>query len=594
MLTANRRSTTQTHWPLYTAYQQAIRHPKMYFDDPALKAGAAEVGMYGLPETYSGNFGCVFKYNLPNRDLKGLKCFSSFLKDREQRYGAVREFHDRVPSSFMMDFEYRPSELFVEGQRYPLLMMEWIQGKALDVHIDRLISGRGDPGADLGEVASEFAAVVRALDEAHASHGDLQHGNIMITPGGIRLVDLDGMFVPAIAALGAVEMGLRDYQHPKRDVTVFGPELDRFSALVIYLSIQAVREEPELWDRFHEDLNLIFRAEDFKNPARSEVFQILAGMKGEVARLTAALERACDLPPLATPPLTDLLQSAARPIGGLPEARTVVTDVTGREVMRLACALQRVGPGRFSGSLTFNVHNLSAAPNWVTVSSNLPGLDLAGQRAFLVEAEGQKSVTCAVSISGPLGPKLRPNLRISSGRWHTPESLSHLDIGLDIIAVGLRTLEGADIVEFQRRFEDLDGRGGGASLPLTLENLGNVRLRVEPSVKQGWLRLSEATAISLAPAEQRAEAISASLVGVPPMGAMASISFKIIPADGGAEIEESVRLKILDRPTRLIDRLIERLPEYLPVLNRLAEWRLILRRRVGRLFDRLVARVRRS
>jgi hypothetical protein len=574
------RSSSPNHWPLYTAYQQAIRHPKMYFDDPALKAGHAEIGMYGLPETYSGNFGCVFKYNMPNRDLKGLKCFSSYLKDREQRYAAVKEFHDRVPSSFLMDFEYRPNELFVEGQRYPLLMMEWIQGKALDIYIERLISGRGDPGPDLVDVASEFAAVVRALDEASASHGDLQHGNIMITNGGMRLVDLDGMFVPAISTLGAVEMGLRDYQHPKRDVTIFGPELDRFSALVIYLSIKAVKEEPELWDRYHEDLNLIFRAGDFKAPEDSEVFRSLLGMKGEVAQLTQALIRACESPPLSTPSLADLLGSASRPVPRRVESMTLVTDAAGREARRLDCGLRRIGLGRFAGALTFAVQNSGDEAAWITVSSNLPGLDVVGPRAFLVEPGGQKAVTCRVTITGPISPRLRPSLRISSGRWHKPETLSHLDVGLDIIAARLRTLEGTDLLEFQRRFEDLDARGGGATLPLVLENLGNVALRIETSMKQGWLRLNDADPIGLGPAEQRAVSLGVTLAGPPPLGAAASLLFRISPAAGGdMDIDESVRLQILDRPSRLADRLAARLPALRRLAGGVTQWAASLARR---------------
>jgi hypothetical protein len=559
-----RRTASPGHWPLYTAYQQAVRHPKMYFDDPNLKGGQAEIGMYGLPQTYSGNFGCVFKYKLQNNETRGLKCFSSFLRDREQRYAAIRDFHARMPSSFLMDFEYKANQIFVQGQRYPLLMMEWIQGRSLDAFIEDLLESGRDPGPDINDVASEFVAVMRALGDANAAHGDLQHGNIMITPGGLRMVDLDGMFVPSIASLGSVEMGLRDYQHPKRDVNVFGPELDRFSALVIYLSLQALREDPGLWERFHIDLNMIFSADDFKNPHDSEVFRILLGMKGEVSRLTDVLIRSCGLPPMETPALETLTAASSRPGRGVAGTRIMITDAAGREVESLTCGLGRIGSGRNGGGLTFTIRNLASAPTWIALSSNLPGLDFAGPRAFLLEGDGHRLVSCRLTLAQPLGNDFSPGIRISSGRWHAPDAMLYSDIPLRLLAVSLTDDYGNEILEFQRRRDDLTpGAKAGPARAVTrnpalgavAENLGNVAVRLAPFVKQDWLRILDTAAFSLQPGERRSIALNAELTGAPQPGAAATIALKVTPIDGEpVELEEVIRLRIIERPANVVDR----------------------------------------
>jgi thiamine kinase-like enzyme len=40
----------------------------------------------------------------------------------------------------------------------------------------------------------------RALNRAGVAHGDLQHGNILVANGKPKLIDYDGMYVPALRA----------------------------------------------------------------------------------------------------------------------------------------------------------------------------------------------------------------------------------------------------------------------------------------------------------------------------------------------------------------------------------------------------------
>ena len=67
-----------------------------------------------------------------------------------------------------------------------------------------------------------WAKLARRLARAGAAHADLQHGNILLVPGrsenhlAIKLIDYDGMFVPALAGKPSGEVGHPAYQHPQR------------------------------------------------------------------------------------------------------------------------------------------------------------------------------------------------------------------------------------------------------------------------------------------------------------------------------------------------------------------------------------------
>src|SRR5256714_11700117 len=66
--------------------------------------------------------------------------------------------------------------------------------------------------------------------------------------------------------------------------------MDRFSALVIYLSLAALERDPALWERFHTGDNLIFVREDFLQVGRSPIWQELRRIGSrEIDQLAAAL-----------------------------------------------------------------------------------------------------------------------------------------------------------------------------------------------------------------------------------------------------------------------------------------------------------------
>ena len=200
--------------------------------------------------------------------------------DREQRYKAIDQHLDSVAVPAVASFEYDSTGILVGSNRYPTLVMEWIDGPTLDVYLDAVIQNR----SVILNLADQWIKVVNSLRAAKIAHGDLQHGNIIVQNGLLRLVDLDGMFVPSMSQMISSELGHRHYQHPRRDEFFFNCDLDNFSALVIYLSLITLAERPDLWKKFHDE-NLIFTRADFLSPSNSIVFSEIRKIGGEHKRL---------------------------------------------------------------------------------------------------------------------------------------------------------------------------------------------------------------------------------------------------------------------------------------------------------------------
>jgi len=130
--------------------------------------------------------------------------------------------------------------------------------------------------------------------------------------GSIQLVDYDGMWVPALSGRHATEIGHRAYQHPERSEQDYGQAIDRFSALVIYLSLAALERDVTLWERFHTGDNLIFVREDFHQLGRSAIWQQLRRIGSrEIDQLAAALAAMVQQHPMKVGNLDSVLRNPA-------------------------------------------------------------------------------------------------------------------------------------------------------------------------------------------------------------------------------------------------------------------------------------------
>ncbi|MFD8518757.1 hypothetical protein ACFV2D_01885 [Streptomyces capillispiralis] len=297
-------------FPTGANYVEALQNPTLCFEDPDLKHGTVQQSPVLGPKAISGNFASVFSITAPGGQRYALKCFTRDSSTLEARYQAIsKALADLTPSGLSQPWpvgiEYLPRGVLVTGEWYPALKMAWVEGISLITWVERNVR---DTAAVL-RTAERFAALVADLERVGVAHGDLQHGNLLVAADStLRLVDYDGMYVPALKGQGATENGHRNYQSPTRTSADFGPAMDRFSAWIIYLSLVAIATDPTVWDQLHDNDGefLLLKEDDFKEPRSSLAWSLLLTHSDPALRalatqahghLTAAAQA---IPPLTT------------------------------------------------------------------------------------------------------------------------------------------------------------------------------------------------------------------------------------------------------------------------------------------------------
>jgi hypothetical protein len=289
------------YWPSARHFTEAMQCPSVCFTNPYFKQMLPAVDRLGMPLVTSGQFAYVYKLKSGAADY-AVRCFRGYLGDRDSRYKAIQAHLRQHPVPFLSEFQYEPEGILVGGNRYPIISMNWIEGPTLDLYLERMIKRK----EVLLHLADEWLRLVKSLKDAGVAHGDLQHGNIIVDGGNLCLIDHDGIFVPAMESWVSSEVGHQHYQHPQRDAQHFDATLDNFSALVIYLSLISLAEEPELWNEYHDE-NLIFTKSDFLEPAASALFAKIREIGPEHQRLANVLVEGTKHEPLDVPCVLDLV-----------------------------------------------------------------------------------------------------------------------------------------------------------------------------------------------------------------------------------------------------------------------------------------------
>ena len=259
--------------PDLVAYQAAVQHPSTAFADPQLRAASVSSGRLGLPRAVAGNFAVTYQLCNGARQW-AVRCFHREAADRASRYAAISRALAGLRDGPLVPIEYMQDGVRVGAAWYPITKMPWIDGHPLN----RAIESRLSTPAALLDLELRFTQLVNVLRRRGIAHGDLQHGNILVHhSGAVRLVDYDGMFVPALRGRSASESGDPNYQHPSR-ASQFDAELDRFAVLVIVLALRALAAEPKLWCTYNTGDNLLFQRADFADPRNSSLFRDLSAI----------------------------------------------------------------------------------------------------------------------------------------------------------------------------------------------------------------------------------------------------------------------------------------------------------------------------
>jgi tRNA A-37 threonylcarbamoyl transferase component Bud32 len=275
-------------WPTPQDYNEAIQNPASCFMDQRLKQCSPDATVLGLPRAITGAFATVYRLSSAEKHW-AVRCFLQNSPDLPKRYSELSKFVCSDDLPYTVDVHFQPQGIKIRGEWYPILLMEWVDGLTLDQYIYENLENP----TKLDALASQFSKMMFEMRAAGIAHGDLQHGNIIIVDEEIRLVDYDGMFVPALDGLTSNELGHNNYQHPTRSAEHFGDYLDNFSAWTILTSINCLAQDSRLWDWLSAgDECLLFRRTDFLNPLSSRSFATLESHTNENVKRNARLMRA--------------------------------------------------------------------------------------------------------------------------------------------------------------------------------------------------------------------------------------------------------------------------------------------------------------
>jgi serine/threonine protein kinase len=291
--------------PTPDAYNDAVQTPRLAFSDTALANAKVACNGFGIPRALGGGFAITYRLSSQDGKSYAVRCFHKEVRDLQDRYHRIHSVLNTTKSSLFVGFEYQPTGINVKSVGYPIVKMEWATGMTLGEYIEQNHRNR----TAIVNLRGSFSSMEAELHQLGIAHGDLQNGNVLVCPqGGVRLVDYDGMFVPGMNTGGGTELGHKNFQHPHRSAGSFGPSLDRFSFLVVDLSLWAITLNPDLFQMFSTGENILFAANDFSDPASSQVFKALKAVSD--SHFQTAIERfseICQSPFSAIPRLADFL-----------------------------------------------------------------------------------------------------------------------------------------------------------------------------------------------------------------------------------------------------------------------------------------------
>jgi hypothetical protein len=300
------------NWPTSQDYNEAVQNAGTSFADAALKSGAVALNALGLPLPRSGNFADVYQFKGGDGKMWAIKCFTRKVDGLRERYLKIDAHLTKVRLPFTVGFNFFEQGIRVRGQWFPIVKMEWVEGFTLN----EFVRDNADKPHVLQALLQMWAKLAGRLRDAELAHADLQHGNVLLVPDeaqnklGLKLIDYDGMWAPALADKHSGEIGHPNFQHPLRiRDRLYSADVDRFPHLAVACALRAtILGGRALWDKFDNGDNLLFKEADLRHPAGAPIFAELWGLRDDTLRaLLGALALAAGEPLRRTPWLDDVL-----------------------------------------------------------------------------------------------------------------------------------------------------------------------------------------------------------------------------------------------------------------------------------------------
>jgi hypothetical protein len=261
-------------WPTKEEYDLAIQQWQQTVLDPDVRGGTLAQDAMGISAFGGANL-YVTLYKIGNWMIR---CFCSnpphqTPPDIVERYRAIDRFC-RTRAGKMTAL--LPSVLVEQGIKVgerimPFVKMPFLAGTP---PLGEFIADHYTAKPIMLQLRDAWQRMIYELEAVPMAHGDLDLTNVLVEQRGstltLKLIDYDNIWIPELASLPQTEYGHAAFQHPAfftsrtRRYTV---DMDRFSALVIYIALDMLAYRPELYDEWHADESeqLLFSEADYLN-----------------------------------------------------------------------------------------------------------------------------------------------------------------------------------------------------------------------------------------------------------------------------------------------------------------------------------------
>ena len=231
----------------------------------------------------AGSYAVIFKAK-DALNTYAVRCFLSVEYETIDRYREISNYLKNFHASWLTDFSFFENEINVNGSYYPVLKMDWINGKLLNEYVDEILHNN----RLLTALQSEMVLLSRSLERNLIGHGDIQCGNVIVQTNttnrpNIKLIDYDGIYIPTFRGKVNLEKGRTEFQHPQRTTINFNEKIDRFSFWVILCALEALKFDKPLWlelmrGGYNTLDNMLFTRNDFTNFSNSKLVNRLSAI----------------------------------------------------------------------------------------------------------------------------------------------------------------------------------------------------------------------------------------------------------------------------------------------------------------------------
>ena len=292
-------------WPLASQFSAMLQRPAVAFRDPALRQYAIERDRFrqprpgparspwstrGFRRTAEGRWPSAC--SPPSRPSGGSATTPSATTSRP----------GGPPAWSISNTATRASAPRATAAGSRLILMDWVEGETLF----QWVRGPGARSGTRGRLAAAAGAVARRGGRAGGRANRPRRSPARQRDGHARRPADAGRLrrdVRAGAGRPAQPGGRGSSRTSTRTATrttLFSLDLDRFSAMVIYVALRALAADPGLWQQHVEARHydkLLFRSEDFRAPGSSRLVAELTGSPdAEVRDLTEAAPGAAAAP----------------------------------------------------------------------------------------------------------------------------------------------------------------------------------------------------------------------------------------------------------------------------------------------------------